>query len=195
MKSITFGAMRTLGSYVIHRRQELGLLKQVDLANASGIPDTTINRIEKGTTKLPSADVRRKLARALVVSHLDLLIAAGEINEDELCGATGIVTVDPADPRQRLHAAIDSTPMTDDRIEGLIVAPNCGPSSGTAKPGSIAFTRIANRATSIWAAFAGARRRLKRNSLRPPLNWRKPRPCRRSARCGRRRRNSAAMRR
>jgi hypothetical protein len=37
-----------------------------------------------GTTKLPEADVRRKLAHALGVRHVDILVEAGEHNELEV---------------------------------------------------------------------------------------------------------------
>lgn len=74
--------MRTLSSYVAERRQALGL-NQTELAERSGVPRTTVNRIETGITKLPDASIRRALSKGLGVCHLDILIAAGEITEEE----------------------------------------------------------------------------------------------------------------
>lgn len=73
---------RTLRQFVTKRREELGL-NQTQLGEKAGVPRTTINRIEKGTTQLPEADVRRKLARALGVTHIQILLEAGELTEDE----------------------------------------------------------------------------------------------------------------
>ena len=75
--------MRTLKSFVIEKRESLGWT-QTELARRSGVPRTTVNRIESGTTKLPEADVRRKLAKALGVRHVDILVAAGELSETEV---------------------------------------------------------------------------------------------------------------
>jgi transcriptional regulator with XRE-family HTH domain len=94
--------MSTLKGFITERRKELGM-NQTELANRSGVPRTTVNRIETGTTKLPEADVRRKLAKALGVRHVDLLIAAGELAANE---------VEPADDScseavRRLQPRID----------------------------------------------------------------------------------------
>ncbi len=73
----------TLGTYIERRREGLGW-SQKDLAIRSEVPATTVNRIERGVTKLPEAGVRRRLAEALGVRHVDLLIAAGELTEEEV---------------------------------------------------------------------------------------------------------------
>lgn len=73
----------TLAGYVERKRMALGL-NQTELATRAGIPPTTMNRIERGVTKLPEAGIRRPLAKALGVRHVDLLIAAGELTEDEV---------------------------------------------------------------------------------------------------------------
>jgi len=100
--------MRTLKDFIISRREDLGW-NQTELANHSGVPRTTVNRVEKGTTKLPEADVRRKLAAALGVRHVDILIAAGELAEDEV--------EFPEDPRsdavRKLQPAIDAITWND----------------------------------------------------------------------------------
>lgn len=75
--------MRTLKGFVTERREQLGI-NQTELAKRAGVPRTTVNRIEQGTTKLPEADIRRKLAKALGVRHVDILVAAGELTEEEV---------------------------------------------------------------------------------------------------------------
>jgi transcriptional regulator with XRE-family HTH domain len=76
-------AMQTLGSYIKEQRERRGWL-QTELAARSGVPQATISAIETGAKKLPGADIRRKLARALGVPHIALLIAAGEVEAEEV---------------------------------------------------------------------------------------------------------------
>lgn len=109
---------RTLGSYVTEKRESLGL-NQTELSNRANVPRTTVNRIENGTTQLPSADIRRRLAAALGVSHLDLLVAAGEITEQELGTTVGIVEHDPDDPRQRFIRRLERLRWTDGMARSL----------------------------------------------------------------------------
>ena len=73
----------TLRAFVIDRMRDLGLT-QTALSKAAGLAIADINGIVQGRIKLPGADKRRRLASALGVSHLDLLVAAGEITEAEL---------------------------------------------------------------------------------------------------------------
>jgi len=108
-----------IGQFIRKRRARLGWTQE-RLSEETGISRARIAQIEGGRVALPGADFRRRLADSLGVSHLDLLVAAGEITRDELGTATGVVTIDPDDPRHRLHAAIDSTPMSAIQIEGLI---------------------------------------------------------------------------
>ena len=109
-----------LGTYIESRRRDLGL-SQVALAERAEVPSTTVNRIERGVTKLPSADVRRRLARVLGVSHLDLLVAAGEITPEEInqAGATPVIEHDPSGPMARLAPLIEEVRWTDERLEAV----------------------------------------------------------------------------
>ena len=75
---------QSLGAFVIERRVAVGYRTQRALADASGIKQPDLSDIERGATKLPNPETRRKLAKALRVTHLDLLIAAGEITENEI---------------------------------------------------------------------------------------------------------------
>lgn len=73
--------------YITDRREAVGL-SQSELAARAGITRSLMSAIETGKIGLPSIDKRRALAEALRVRHIDLLVAAGEITEDELGAGT-----------------------------------------------------------------------------------------------------------
>jgi transcriptional regulator with XRE-family HTH domain len=110
--------MSTLADYVRTRREALGL-NQTQLAERSGLPRTTINRIESGTTKLPTPEFRRKLAAGLGVSHIDLLIAAGELLPEEVqtAGVEGVVSSSVRHPADAIHDVVDWFDWTDEQAE------------------------------------------------------------------------------
>lgn len=111
--------MNTLAGFITKRRLELGMT-QAELARRSGVPVTTVNRVEAGVTKLPGADVRRQLARALHVEHAALLVAAGEITESELGEGTGAVEPAPVDiDRSALISRVERIRLTPERIGSL----------------------------------------------------------------------------
>ena len=73
-----------LGAFVAERRHQLGL-RQADLADAVNAHDRTyITAIEKGRIRLPEQPMRAKLAQALGVREIDLLVAAGELDPMEV---------------------------------------------------------------------------------------------------------------
>lgn len=108
-----------LGDYIRARRDDLGLT-QTDLADRALLQRAHLSEIERGKIALPNAVIRRNLAGALGVSHLDLLVAAGEITQEELGTVAGIVERNPDDPREQLIQAIRQTPMPDHYAVGLI---------------------------------------------------------------------------
>jgi transcriptional regulator with XRE-family HTH domain len=85
-----------IAAFVREKRTALGWTQTV-LAEKTGISRARVSQIEGGAVTLPGADHRRRLAQALGVSHLDLLVAAGEITEDEIgqAGAVGVVERGP----------------------------------------------------------------------------------------------------
>lgn len=87
---------KTLARLIKEKREDRGWSQRL-LAETAGIPQPALSDIERGQTKLPNPDVRRRLARVLGLSHLDLLIAAGEITEEELreAGKVGHVESSP----------------------------------------------------------------------------------------------------
>jgi transcriptional regulator with XRE-family HTH domain len=90
-----------IGAFIREKRSDLGWT-QATLADHAGVERARIAQIESGRVTLPGADHRRRIAKALGVSHLDLLIAAGELAADELvrAGVEG-----PVEPRRDDWAA------------------------------------------------------------------------------------------
>lgn len=72
-----------LGGYIQRRRDELGL-NQTELAKRADIKRAHFSQIEGGHISLPSAEIRRRLADALKVRHVDLLVAAKELTSAEV---------------------------------------------------------------------------------------------------------------
>lgn len=77
-----------LGEFMYARRSALGLT-QKDAAELAGTTAAYWAQIENGTVKLPGAALRRGIAEALRVSHVDLLVAAGELTPEEAGHAPG----------------------------------------------------------------------------------------------------------
>lgn len=78
----TLSTMSTLADYIKARRDLLGWTQQ-RLGEEAGLTKSHLSQIEGGKIALPSAEIRRRLAKALGVRHIDLLIAAGEITPEE----------------------------------------------------------------------------------------------------------------
>lgn len=81
---------QSLGRFIREQRERWGW-SQVELAERVtelGYPmlGAYVSQIETGKTKWPGPRMRRTIAQALGVSHLDMLIAAGEIDPGELSG-------------------------------------------------------------------------------------------------------------
>ena len=71
-----------LGQYLHDQRHARGLT----MAEAAARADTSAaywSQIEGGQVKLPGADLRRRIAGALGIRHVDILIAAGELTAEE----------------------------------------------------------------------------------------------------------------
>lgn len=111
-----------LQKFVQDHRRDAGLTQR-QLADLAGINQPTISDIERGQVKLPSADIRRRLALAFGVSHLDVLVAAGEIfpSEIEQAGSTGVVEYRPDDPVRMITEAMKTARINQDRA-GVMLA-------------------------------------------------------------------------
>lgn len=73
----------SIGAFVRARREELGL-SVTELGERTGLGTQAISAIETDQRRVPRVERRRVLAEALRVRHVDLLIAAGELDVDEL---------------------------------------------------------------------------------------------------------------
>lgn len=106
-------AVNDLAGYVQRRRADLGLT-QAELAARCGLERDYIAQVESRKSKLPIPDNRRKLAKGLGVSHMDLLVAAGELTEAE---RGGVVHRDPESPVEQIVAMVRS--LNDDQLLNL----------------------------------------------------------------------------
>ena len=114
------GMTAGLGAFIKDRRQQLGIT-QTELAERSALTKSHLSAIESGKIGLPNADIRRKLAEALGVTHLDLLVAAGELTAGEARALGGGLTGQDADPRkERIYALLRTAAIPDPYYLGLI---------------------------------------------------------------------------
>jgi transcriptional regulator with XRE-family HTH domain len=98
-----------LGAYIKAKRTALGMTQR-ELAEAIGANDRTyVTQVERGAIGLPQSPVRQKIARALHVRELDLLIAAGELPAE--------TTTAPLEPDRRLVALLPAlSALSDDNL-------------------------------------------------------------------------------
>ena len=75
--------------------------KQAEFARRVGLTPQTVIQLARGDIKVPTADIRRRLARAFRLRHVDILVMTGELAADEL----------PAEGAPR--------PVRDDRLRAL----------------------------------------------------------------------------
>jgi transcriptional regulator with XRE-family HTH domain len=110
-----------LGAYIKRERAARGwtqrtLAERAGFLDANGEPDRSlIAQVESGRTKMPLPDARRKLAAALGVPHVALLVAAGELTDDE--ARIPAPTIDPA--RQRVLDALHGLELGEGEMDHL----------------------------------------------------------------------------
>lgn len=102
-------AATQLGALIRMRRDHLGLTAQ-EVGDAVGLSRSGIEAIENGRTRNPSPDVMRGLSDLLGISRVELLVAAGYLDEAE------------ASPLIQLHetlAALREIQEANQRLERL----------------------------------------------------------------------------
>lgn len=100
-----------IGAFIRARREALGLAQNA-LARRAELSPAYLSQIETGKTSTPGAAIRRRIAEALGVRHVDLLVAAGELAPDEVSEvAPRWPTDDPA--RVLAHELIEQIPDED----------------------------------------------------------------------------------
>ena len=109
-----------LGAYIRAWRMTNGVT-QSDLARRADMLPPHLTQIETGKILLPNAEARRRLAMAMGITHLDLLMAAGEISDAEIqsAGAEG-VTLDLPEI-EHLVDLLRSVHLTPERVRALEV--------------------------------------------------------------------------
>src|SRR5690348_15797679 len=80
---LPFMAQDVLADLILQRVKELGISQRA-YADRMGLSPSHMNGLVHGKIQLPRPELRRRLARDLGLSHLDLLVMAGEINADEI---------------------------------------------------------------------------------------------------------------
>lgn len=110
-----------LAGYIKTRRGDLRI-GATDLARAIGKSAAYVSQLEAGKIALPNADIRRRLAKELGVSHLDLLVAAGEIDRSEIASAGAAGVVQGSDTFRDLVEQLRAVPLTPGNIRALRLA-------------------------------------------------------------------------
>lgn len=75
--------MSRLGDFVRRRRVSLGLTQR-EIEDRFGIPQAYFSKIERGKIAKPSDDVRRRLARALAVTELEIIAVIEGIGQEDV---------------------------------------------------------------------------------------------------------------
>ena len=107
-----------LGDFVKSKRDRAGW-SQARLAEEVGTSPAYISQIESGRVSLPGADLRRGIAKAIGVCHLDLLVESGELTRDELESTVGVIERRPDDPAEQLIEAIRSAGLNEDEVGAI----------------------------------------------------------------------------
>ena len=104
------------GRYLARERLARGMT-QTDLAARSGIGISTVAQLEQGRKTRPTKDTLRKLAGALGLRYIDLLVGAGEVDASDI----GLAPAD-ADEKARLYALVRALdPAHAPAVEAFIV--------------------------------------------------------------------------
>lgn len=79
------GIRQNFGDFLRVLRRSKGFKQQKDFAEATGVSQGTISRIENGTQK-PTPDTLKIFSRVLNFSYTDLMVKAGYYDEEDLLG-------------------------------------------------------------------------------------------------------------
>lgn len=104
-----------LGAFVRAQRDEHGWT-QDQLADKAGTSGAYISQIETGRVAWPGAHLRRAIARSFGISHLDMLVGAGEVSEQEISPAP-VVQYHPRREIADMLALMEGIVWNQDRID------------------------------------------------------------------------------
>ncbi len=112
--------LNDLADYIRTIRKQRGYSLS-ELACRSGLSKSELSSIENRRIKVPGVEKRRSLARALGVSHMDILIAAGELDPAEIpIEGRPVEPFVPGDPRRALYNRMLDVHWTDTRLISII---------------------------------------------------------------------------
>jgi transcriptional regulator with XRE-family HTH domain len=113
-----------LGPYLTGLRAVRGW-SITDAAARIGMSKSHLSQLEKGKIGLPNAALRRQIADAYSVRHVDILVAAGELLPEEIAA----LPIDrPTDPY--VAEFIELLPYVDEIVMGAITAAGLGVGGG-----------------------------------------------------------------
>lgn len=100
-----------------------------DFAKRAGLTKSEVSAIENGKIGLPGGEKRRRIAEALGVRHVDILVAAGELAADEIPQEGEPRELFPSgDIRSMLVTMLEdldpSHPISGDRLQTLMLLLN-----------------------------------------------------------------------
>jgi transcriptional regulator with XRE-family HTH domain len=133
-----------LGAFVRRMRESKGWT-QAHLAGEADIVPAYVSQIEGGKPALPGADLRRRLAAALSVRHIDLLVAAGELTDAEVPSTHRPASDEP--PVGSVRAELCAAIMGLTEAEAMFIAPIIEPQIPIAR--EVVAARTARRRQSV----------------------------------------------
>ena len=101
------GMSESLPALIKHRIETAYGGSQAAFARSIGATQQTVSAWINGKVSLPQADARRRLARELGISHVQLFVLAGELTEEE-AGPPAPPPFSADDPRAAIVAALQT---------------------------------------------------------------------------------------
>lgn len=109
--------MATLGEFLKTRRDMMGWTL-AEAGDRVGISASHFHQFETGRIKTPAVELRRAIADAFGVRHLDILVAMGELSPDEIEGTGAPQNPFPHDdPR---HGVVERLLVDDDLLDTVL---------------------------------------------------------------------------
>ena len=110
----TTDTVSTMGAYLKERRLQLGMTQE-EVAELVGTSGAYLSQIERGKVQITGTDLRRRLASALRLRHVDLLVAAGELAANEVPGEPTQFDLGSLDAAEQLCQQLRLIDLTRDR--------------------------------------------------------------------------------
>lgn len=131
------GIKQNFGDFLRVLRRSKGFKQQKDFAEATGVSQGTISRIENGTQK-PTPDTLKIFSRVLNFSYTDLMVKAGYYDEEDLLGDdieykkenklkedaaryfVDSLALDDEKLLDKFQLTLDGKPLTEEEAKGII---------------------------------------------------------------------------